>query len=70
MVSDPPERVGHGSKQVQENAEQGIVRFQVEISLSYQWPLLSLRLKTKLASIQVRIQVPRQYHNQISVKSF
>ena len=32
IVSDPPECVRHGSKQVQENVEQGIVRVQVKIS--------------------------------------
>ena len=29
IVSDPPKRVGHGSQQVQENVEQGIIRVQV-----------------------------------------
>ena len=31
-ISDPPECVRHGSEQVQENVEQGIVRVQVKIS--------------------------------------
>ena len=31
IVSDPPECVGHGSEQVQENVEQRIVRVQVNI---------------------------------------
>ena len=63
IVSDPPECVRHGSKQVQENVEQGIVRVQVKISPTLLYQFLSLWLQTKLASFQVRIHVPHCPHN-------